>query len=369
VTDPSITDWADALSAEEILDLLDTSEPEAASRWGAESLRHRSNGVGPHIEFLADAELAALPPLEWDIDGVLPSGGLSFLIGHKGVGKSLLALWFACCVGLGRDWYGRRVQQGSVIYVAAEGARSLRTRLELWKGAHGCEGLDSGVRWFPRRLPLTDSKAVGAFIARAAVEEPRLVIIDTLARCTQGIRENDSDGVGLALESADRIRETLGTGVLLLAHPSREGADNPRGHSSQDGAADAIWALKDEDGTRTLTCAKLKDGDESLTFGLALVQCLGSALLVEPRLATVQSRLTPGQRAVLMAIRGTDVGLGVPVSTIIDASKVAKSSVHYILKHLIDRKFVSVKSHRYSLTPAGSVQLSSGESSSESNRV
>jgi hypothetical protein len=79
-----------------------------------------------HCQLLTDDDLADLPPLEWDIDGVLPTGGLNYLIGPAGVGKSLLALWWACCIGLGRNWYGRSVKRGRVIYVAAEGSRSLR---------------------------------------------------------------------------------------------------------------------------------------------------------------------------------------------------------------------------------------------------
>ena len=55
------------------------------------------------------------------------------------------------------------------------------------------------------------------------------------------------------------------------------------------------------------------------------------------------------------------------MSTIIDASKVAKSSVHFILKNLLERGLVSVRSHRWSLTPSGLVQLSSGLSGGSSS--
>ena len=312
--------------------------------------------------FLTDRELANLPPLEWDIDGVMPTGGFIYLVGGPGVGKTLLALWMACCIALGRAWYGRAVRHGPVVYVAAEGARSLHSRRELWKGAYDVENQESGVTWFPHRLPLADTEAVGLFIASVARFRPRLVVIDTLARCSQGTRENDPDGMGRLLESIDRMRETLGATVLVLAHPSREGSDSPRGHSSQDGAADAIWVLKDQDGARVLSCAKMKDGDESLTFSLSLVQMMGSALLVPPEQAGVQSRLTPQQRAVLQTIHDVDLGTGVPVGTIVESSKVPRSTVHYVLKHLHEPGFVSVRSHKWSVTPTGLVQLSNAAS-------
>jgi hypothetical protein len=318
----------------------------------------------PRPLFLTDAELAVLPPVEWDIDGILPTSGLSYLIGLPGSGKSLLALDWSCSVALGRPWLRRAVNRGPALYVAAEGARSLHSRLECWKFYHKHPmEVESGVEWFPRRLALRDAQSVGAFIAAAATHRPRVVIIDTLARCTQGTRENDPDGMGEALGAADRIRETLGAGVLLLAHPAREGGDTPRGHSSQDGAADAIWILKEQDGARTLTCGKLKDGDESPVFSLVLSPVGSGVLLLPASEAGVQSSLTPGQRAVLATIRGTDTGTGVTAATISDASKVAKSSVHFVLKNLLDLRYVTVRKHRWFITPLGLVQLSSGESS------
>jgi hypothetical protein len=354
------TPEADELSVEEVCALHDRF---LESRWGAESLNGSRAETPGCFAFLTDAELAALPPVEWDIEGILPTGGLSFLVGQPGTGKSLLALWFACCIGLGRPWIDRTVRKGSVLYVAAEGGGSLHSRLEIWKSYFDHDGADTGVRWLTDRLALHDSRAVAQFITDAQGLDPRLVVIDTLARCTQGAKENDSDGMGVALAAVDRIREETGAGVLLLAHPSRDGGDSPRGHSSQDGAADAIWALKDHDGTRVLTCSKLKDGDESVEVRLALVQRWGSVVLIPEAKAGVQRGPTAGQLKVLAAIRGTDYGSGVNAATIVEASKVVKSSVHFILKNCRDSGWVTAKSHRWSLTPAGLIQSPSGESS------
>jgi hypothetical protein len=324
------------------------------------------------VAFLTDAELGRLPPIEYDIDGVLPTGGLIFLVGSQGSGKTLLALEWSISIALGRPWYGREVQRGPVIYIAAEGARSLNTRLDCWKFYHQVPVTqETGIAWLPRRVALADRESVGAFIAAALAQpdRPRMTVIDTLPRCTQGKRENDPDGMGLALEGADQIRETLGCSVLLITHPAREGSDNPRGHGSQEGAADAVWALKEQDGVRVLSCPKLKDGDESQTVSLVLVQCGSSVLLLPPEAAGVQSSLTPGQRTTMATIRDTDVGTGVLAGTIIDASRLPKSTVYFVLKHLHDAGYVSVSRHRWSVTTAGLVQLSSEGSSGKSNAV
>jgi hypothetical protein len=61
----------------------------------------------------------------WLIKGLLPAQGLALLYGHPGSGKTFLALDFSGHVAMGWDWHGRKVKQGLVVYVAAEGQRGL----------------------------------------------------------------------------------------------------------------------------------------------------------------------------------------------------------------------------------------------------
>lgn len=370
-----VSDWLDAgHTITELGELVVTCPqwtPASAADAGVqERAVETARAAVPTVEFLSDADLGRLPPLEYDVDQVLPSGGLSFLVGPQGSGKTLLALAWALSIRLNRPWYGRAVLAGGVDYIAAEGARSLGARLDCWKSYHGIPPTqESGIRWIPRRVVLADPAHAEAYIHAARGVAPRQVIIDTLPRCTQGISENDADGMGRALEAADRIREQLGCGVLLITHPSREGGDNPRGHSSQESAADAVWALKEQDGARVLTCTKLKDGDESQVFSLALVQHESSVLLLPPDQAGVQSlsSLTPGQRVVLAIIRDIDLGSGVPVSSIVEAGRIARSSVHFVLKGLHSKDLVWHRGQKYGVTPTGLVQLVQLQSSGVSS--
>jgi hypothetical protein len=65
-----------------------------------------------------------------------------------------------------------------------------------------------------------------------------------------------------------------------------------------------------------LSCAKLKDADESLEFSLVLSPVGDSALLLPASPGAVQSggppRLTVGQRKILSIIRGIDHGTSLP---------------------------------------------------------
>jgi hypothetical protein len=167
-----------------------------------QGLGEQADGPAPHYVFLNDAQLDRLPSISWDLDGILPTGGLSFLVGVKGTGKTFLAIDWACSIALGRPWQGREVRRGSVVYVAAEGVRSLHTRVGCWKFFHQVpHSQESGVHWLPGRLPLLETKEVAAFVSELAAHNirPDLLILDTFPRCTQGAAENDADSMGRAL--------------------------------------------------------------------------------------------------------------------------------------------------------------------------
>lgn len=59
-------------------------------------------------------------PPRFIIPDWLPAGYATLLAGHGGVGKSGIALHLACCIALGRDWWGMETQQRRVLYLSCE---------------------------------------------------------------------------------------------------------------------------------------------------------------------------------------------------------------------------------------------------------
>src|SRR4051794_39667006 len=59
------------------------------------------------------------------IDGLLPKTGLTVLYGESGAGKTFVTLDLACHIAAGRPWRGMAVEQGVVVYVAAEAPQSV----------------------------------------------------------------------------------------------------------------------------------------------------------------------------------------------------------------------------------------------------
>ena len=119
------------------------------------------------------------------------------LFGAPGAGKSALALGLALSVASGCDWYGHQVEQGVVVYIAAEGGSGLKGRLRAWTAAHKGSDL-SRMRFVtvaPDLLDRADAAALNDAIGELP-EAPALIVVDTMARSMPGGEENSSRASG-----------------------------------------------------------------------------------------------------------------------------------------------------------------------------
>jgi AAA domain len=67
------------------------------------------------------------------VKGLIPRVGLVIVYGAPKCGKTFLVTDVMLHVALGRDYRGRRVEQGAVIYIACEGEGGLAGRLEAFR--------------------------------------------------------------------------------------------------------------------------------------------------------------------------------------------------------------------------------------------
>src|SRR5262245_47767369 len=66
------------------------------------------------------AELNAESRKEWLVRGMLGAGDGSAIYGVPGCGKSVLVEDLGLHIAAGREWHGRTVKQGAVLYIALE---------------------------------------------------------------------------------------------------------------------------------------------------------------------------------------------------------------------------------------------------------
>src|SRR6187549_387598 len=197
------------------------------------------------------------------IDGLLDRDSIARMTGKSGHGKSFVMLDMAGCVALGRAWHGHKTTQGLVVYMVAEGVRGWKRRMRAWEVRYndGKPLPDSAFLILP--VPI---QATGADWApfRTALEalKPALVILDTQARVTVGVDENDATQMGIFVARLEAIRRATGACVVAVHHLGHAG-EHGRGSTAVIGALGAeIRVKKTERGKLTVENEKQKDAEE-----------------------------------------------------------------------------------------------------------
>jgi hypothetical protein len=213
------------------------------------------------------------------VNGLIPRQGLTILWGKPKSGKSFWAFDVAMHVALNWKFYGRRVEQGAVVYCAFEGQIGFQARIEAFRQHHAdlLEEWRKGellanrspeVPFFlqPLRLALVQDYAeLIESIRETLTSAPALVVLDTLNRSLEGSENSDED-MSAYVNAADAIRKAFGCAVIIVHHCGVSG-DRPRGHSSLTGAADAqLEVARQRSGTFSVQVEFMKDGKEGASL-------------------------------------------------------------------------------------------------------
>jgi hypothetical protein len=215
------------------------------------------------------------------VEDVLTQGGLSVIYGESNSGKSFLACDMGCCLACGIPWLGKRTVPGAVLYVAGEGAESIKLRLLAWRQKYNLSPKLAVVPVAVNLLkPNADARRVVA--ACRAVEAHygcpvTLIIIDTLARAFAGGNENASEDMSAVIAHADQIRAATAAHVMFIHHSGKDAAKGSRGHSSLKAATDTEIEVTAEEATKLHTAAIKKQRDlptrgESITAKFSVVK-------------------------------------------------------------------------------------------------
>lgn len=213
-------------------------------------------------------QFAAMPAPQYIIKGVVPKAELVVLYGESGSGKSFMALDMAMAIATGQPWRGRKVRQGRVVYIAAEGAGGFRNRVQAYVTEHQLDAsaIDIGViNAAPNLLLKDDALEVARSIGRADV-----VIVDTWAQTTPGGNENSGEDMGKALAHCKGIHRATKGVVILVHHAGKDATKGARGWSGLRAAADAELEVVRSGDVRAMRLSKQKDGEDNTIWGFKL---------------------------------------------------------------------------------------------------
>jgi hypothetical protein len=226
-----------------------------------------STAAGGFFILSRDA-LDALPPLSWTVRGVLPASGLAAIYGEPGSGKSFLAIDLAARISAGLpDWFGHQIFQRDVVYTALEGGRGIQQRVAAWDSLNAVRA--DRVKFLLSGFTLLSEADVVrlADTLKVKVSQGAVIIIDTLAQATPGADENTGKDMGLVLQAAKYIADAVDGLVILVHHSGKDSSRGLRGHSSLNGAMDAVINVARDNVTdrRSWRVTKMKDAEDGAT--------------------------------------------------------------------------------------------------------
>jgi hypothetical protein len=198
---------------------------------------------GRGLRILSMAEVEALPPPQWLIDGLIPAQGLVIPYGPPKAGKTFIVLAMALHIAAGLEWEGKATRQGAVVYVVGEGLGGFATRLAVMRAAYGIP-LDAPFYVIPRAVNFREDKDVVTMVQLARQAVPAgmpiaLIVIDTLARAMPGVDENSAQEVGLVIARCDAVRDETGATIMPIHHSGKDVERGMRGSNAILGAVDA----------------------------------------------------------------------------------------------------------------------------------
>jgi len=238
---------------------------------------------------------------DWLIKGLLSSREVSFLAGPTQSGKSFFATDLGLCVARGIEFWGRKVRQGAVVYIAAESSTGV-TALRLPAYAqHHCLSLDADIPFLTlTRSPnfFSDGEGVEKLIAEILSYEMfigikvELVVIDTFSAATGGIDEIKGQNVTLVRDRFKAICDKCRASVLVVHHMNAAG-ERVKGNGALTADADGVLLVnferqpsqnprspgeikKDAEGrdVRLVSTMKVKEGANKVKIRFVLKQVI-----------------------------------------------------------------------------------------------
>ena len=312
----------------------------------------------PRFRLLSIADIEKIPPPTFLVDRVLPEMASCELHGPPGGGKTFLALDIALSIASGINFFGHPVKQGHVVYVLGEGQSGLGVRIRAWKSARSFYGAPK-FSLVPEAVQLLAPHDVNLFVEALGPlpESPRLIVLDTLARCFLGGEENSARDMGMAVATIDMLRRRTKATILLVHHTRKEG-DTERGSVALRGGMDTMLSLRGDDGRMKLVCEKQKDAREFPDIDLQLVKSGDSMVFRLPGQSLGPSRTA---LSILDVLVESFPGNGATNTEWMGAVGGAERSFWRAKGELVKAGFVAEKKEgnakRFSATPDGKIAL------------
>ena len=315
-------------------------------------------------DILTVEQLLSLPPYKWLIHEIIPCEGTIGLWGAPESAKSFLALDWALTIACGIPWLGRfETTQGPVLYIAAEGGRGIKQRVESWMLHHQIQDPPAYFRLAP--LNYRSEEDVEAFLEDVEHLDlwPDLIVVDTLAQSFGGGDENASSDMSTFMTQLRHVTNTRGASNLVVHHSNATGG-RERGNTAFRGALDASFRCvathEVENDKRRIVSVKLESDKAKDWVGIGILHL--RPLLVKDSLVFVETEApeahTRGSGGEPAPMRRVDMlrylgghGDGLTAREWMLGTAVPKSSFFKRVRYLTEKSLIYRDNGKYFVTP------------------
>jgi AAA domain len=229
---------------------------------------------GRKDRFILFSEIETKATKDWLVDGFLGADETSSYYGKPGDGKSVLVEDMALHIAAGRNWHGRKVKQGAVVYVALERKKLVERRAIAFRQEHGLTDLPfaivGGVHDFRDPEAVFRLAELVREVEAVTGQPVILIVIDTLSRALCGGDENSPKDMGAIVHATGVLQERTGAHILWVHHTPLDGAERMRGHGALLGALDTTVHVARSGALRTATVIKANDAEDGTKVAFAL---------------------------------------------------------------------------------------------------
>lgn len=223
------------------------------------------------------------------IEGLLVMGSLAVTYGDSNSGKTFWALAMAAHIAMGREFFGRKVDPGLVIYLASEAPGSIRSRMQAMKRHYEHDLADLVMVPLPMNFYDGDEDANDVIALVQAVSElknkpVRLIVGDTLARMSAGANENSGEDMGPVMARFDRVAQATNAAMHIIHHNGKDQAKGARGWSGIRAHIDTEIEVTEKDGIRSASVTKQRElpgKGEAIYFRLEVIE-MGTTKFGQP---------------------------------------------------------------------------------------
>jgi hypothetical protein len=217
-------------------------------------------------------DLRKLPPLTWLVEGLIGVKALFELYGPRKAGKTFLALDMGLSIASGREWHGKKIVQGRVLHIVAEGnIAAIRDRVDAWtisraKNPAEKKTLAKSIveNWRLVGLPVhIDIPETLAEFMKANPGNWDFIIVDTMLRNMAG-HISDPKDMAAFVRACDTIRERTGAAVMVVHHEGKDKSKGGMGSMVFDAAVDGIAKFHRQGAKRVFSVVVLRDADDSM---------------------------------------------------------------------------------------------------------